>query len=173
MKRSESEQEKLIKQYAGKAKEEQGAIVSLLSQGLGIVLSDLNDDPRDNLIDMAWLPASHLDELGLSEGHARSTEARSTEDGSWAGIAYLRGRRSLIINVEAFYLEAHRQLLPFFLAQSMQDTVIEEVREARPACPVHGHPLNPAATPSGSLWQCPEGPGVWSCAMGSYHEASN
>src|SRR5437764_12098020 len=107
MKRSESEQEKLIKQYAGKAKEDQGAIVSLLSQGLGIVLNDLNDDPRDNLIDMACLPASHLAELGLSEGHARTTQARSTEDGSWAGIAYLRGRRSLTISVDAFYLAAH------------------------------------------------------------------
>jgi hypothetical protein len=163
----ESEQEELVTYYVEKAKEEQGAIVGLLSQALGVVLKDLYNDSLESLIDMVWLPASHLDEIGIGEGQGRSAEHEG-----WGGIAYLCGRRWLVINIEPSYLEDYREQLPFFLAQSIQDSIIEEVREARPACPVHGHPLNPAATPTGSLWQCPEGPDVWSCAMGSYHEAA-
>jgi hypothetical protein len=149
------------------AKEEEGAIVGPLSHALEVVLSDLGDDSLATLIDVAWVPASRLDEVDAYWG----VQIRSREEGSWAGIVYVRGRRSLLIEVAASYIESYGEQLPFLLAQAIQDTVIEEVREARPACPLHGHPLNPVATPSGSFWECPDGAGIWSCAMGSYHQA--
>ena len=164
---SENEREKLVKQYAEQAKEEEGATVHLLAHALEAVVSDLGDESLATLIDVAWIPASHLDEVDPPWGG----QSRSREEGSWAGIAYLGGRRSLVIEVSASYLESYREQLPFLLAQALQDVVIEEVREARPACPLHGHPLIPVATPSGSFWECPEGAAIWSCAIGSYHQA--
>jgi hypothetical protein len=164
---SENDREKLVKHYAEQAKEEGGATVGLLAHALEIVVSDLGDESLANLIDVAWIPASRWDELDPPWG----SQSRSGEKGSWAGIAYLRGRRSLVIEVGASYVESYREQLLFLLAQSIQDAVIEEVREARPACPLHGHPLNPVATPSGSFWECPEGAAIWSCAIGSYHQA--
>ena len=164
---SENDREELVKQYSEQAKKEEGATVRLLDHALEVVVSDLDDESLANLIDVAWIPASRLDEVASPWGG----QSRSREQGSWAGIAYLGGRWSLLIDVPASYLESYREQLPFLLAQSIQDAVIEEVREARPACPLHGHPLNPVATPSGSFWECPEGAAVWSCAIGSYHQA--
>jgi hypothetical protein len=164
---SENDRGKLVKHYAEQAKKEEGATVGLLAHALEIVVSDLGDESLANLIDVAWIPASRLDEVDPPWGG----QSRSGEEGSWAGIAYLRGRRSLVIEVGASYVDPYREQLPFLLAQSIQDAVIEEVREARPACPLHGHPLNPVATPSGSFWECPEGAAIWSCAIGSYHQA--
>jgi hypothetical protein len=168
---SENEREKLAKRYADQAKEDQGASVRLLSQALEVVVSDLGNGSLADLINVAWMPAFHLGEVGPPWGGQSRSREDPMEDGSWAGIVYLRGRRSLVIEVAAAYVESYREQLPFLLAQAIQDTVIAEVREARPACPLHGHPLNPVATPTGSFWECPDGAGIWSCAMGSYHQA--
>jgi len=158
---SEGNQEELVQHYAEQAREQQASPVHLLSDAMEVVARDLGIDSEPDLINVAWIPSFQLDEVDPPWGARRG----GREEGSWAGIVYLRGRRVLIMEVDVSYIEQ----LPFFLAESIQDAVIEEVREARPACPLHGHPLRPVATPSGSVWECPDGKSLWSCAMGAYH----
>ena len=76
---SENERGKLVKQYAEQAKEEEGATVHLLAHALEAVVSDLGDESLANLIDVAWIPASRLDEVGSP----------------WGGPERLQGRREL------------------------------------------------------------------------------
>jgi hypothetical protein len=161
---AEGQEDELVKQYAAQAKEQQASTVNLLSHALDLVARDLGIDSQPALIDVAWIPSTHLDEVDPPWGGLN----RLRKEGNWVGIVYVKGRRQLVVDVDVSYVEQ----LPFQLAQSIQDAVIEEVREARPACPVHGHPLTPVATPSGSIWECPDGAKIWSCPIGSYHQAS-
>jgi hypothetical protein len=76
---SENDRGKLVKHYAEQAKKEEGATVGLLAHALEIVVSDLGDESLANLIDVAWIPASRLDEV----------------DPPWGGPEPLRGRGEL------------------------------------------------------------------------------
>lgn len=56
----------------------------------------------------------------------------------------------------------------FFMADMAQDEVIEETREARPWCPVHGkNMLNIRLEEDEVFWQCPDDEQV-RCEVGGY-----
>jgi hypothetical protein len=72
--RAESQKEELVKHYAEQAKEEESATVGLLSHALDVVVSDLGGESLANLIDMAWIPASHLDDVDPPWGGPESLQ---------------------------------------------------------------------------------------------------
>jgi hypothetical protein len=58
-----------------------------------------------------------------------------------------------------------------YLADKVQEQVIEEIRTGWPVCPGHAHPMDPAG-PAGASWVCPE-TGVVIAEIGTLSDAND
>jgi hypothetical protein len=128
-------------------------------QDVAEAMDDLISEPLDDGSPgaFAWdaAPAGLL-------GFAGRTDWKPTE---WVACLLVENdlRRSFVID-----LTAARPLRLALIADRLQDVVIEEFQAARPACPLHGHPLNAAVAGERAEWQCPDDASLWSCEIGGY-----
>lgn len=134
-----------------------------LVHDVGLVIHDLLDDRVGDRSagTFAWEAAP----AGLL-GFAGRSDWRVSE---WVVCLFVEDdlRHSFVVD-----LTAARLLRLTAIADRLQDFVIEEVQGARPACPIHGHPLNAIVAGDSAEWQCPEDASTWSCEVGGYRAAA-
>lgn len=164
--RTDREAETLRHEFAEMVKAEQPAVVRRLDAALALVLKDLDIEAAQEGVLALWMP-SELEHAILTEGDP-ATPLEKTGS-SWSGLIYLDGELHVIATVDVALADPH---LPAAIASAVQDVVDENTGEPRPACPLHGHPLLPEGSLSGSVWVCPEDPRSWWCHIGTYHEAA-
>lgn len=153
--RTELEAETLRHEFAAMAKAEQPAVVARLDTALDLVLKNLDVEGAQEGVLALWMP-SELERAIAGVGDIRKSPLMTST--SWSGLIYLNGELRVIATVDIGLTDRH---LPGPIASALQDTIDENTREPRPACPLHGHPLLPEGSLSGSVWVCPNDPQVW------------
>ncbi len=164
--RTDREADTLRHEFAVMVKAEQPAVVDRLDAALSLVLKDLDMEAAQEGVLALWMP-SELERAIVTAGDP-VTPPQMTGT-SWSGLIYLDGELHVIATVDVALADQH---LPAAIASAVQDTVDENTGEPRPACPIHGHPLLPEGSLSGSVWVCPKDPQSWWCHIGTYHEAA-
>lgn len=162
--RTDREADLLRRELAVMVKTEQPAVVDRLDAALLLVLKDLEMELAPKGVLALWMP-SEL-ERAISTASDAINPPRTTGT-SWSGLIYLDGELHVVATVDVALADQH---LPALIACAVQDTVDESTREPRPACPIHGHPLLPEGSLSGSVWVCPKDPQSWWCHIGTYHK---
>jgi hypothetical protein len=110
-------------------------------------------------------PAELLDAVGavlrelLAPGETIGIDyAPSDLPSAWIVVAEFGDGTST--GVEITTDSAHAGILAA-AADNLQQAVIDHVREARPKCPYHAHPLVARIVRDGAVWACPRGDGTW------------
>jgi hypothetical protein len=161
---SDAEMEQLAHDFALQAEKEHAPVVGRLRRAFELVLRDLGVDPASGFVEAIWLPSDIAAEIRTQWG--RQYLDRTGE--LWTALVYMKGGLRLIPEIDASYAEIH---LPLFMAMAIQDSLIEEVGDPRPICPLHLHPLAPLGTLTGPIWACRQGAQLWHCRMGTYWES--
>jgi hypothetical protein len=143
--------------------------LSVLSKGAQRIIDDLAPFDRGSpsvQVTCRFVPTPNS-VLAQYRAESGSESAWLDYGKNWLIFIYLNGKASTVFEVltgglpDPLYVE---------MADRIQEEVIDEVRGARPRCPRHAHPLEPALVDDGGGWVCPELPLHRVCRFGEYRD---
>lgn len=93
-------------------------------------------------------------------------EVRLVDGGAADVVSSLSGGETYLFRVST---SSDLATLTWYLADRLQDFVVENLRRAAPRCPSHPHPLEADIVTEQAVWRCPAVP-QWTCVIGEYHD---